>query len=135
MTTCLQSSSALLNAKDVVDSSANSRMEPPASGQLASVSGCADMQKLDHTSGLDSGVSSRGFITASPIDRETQPMTVSVPTPEVTRTGVDNIHGRSMAITESDDFAEFQDFTAALRTLRKSAAGMRARAMTIAATM
>jgi hypothetical protein len=134
--------------QDVVDSSANSRTEPAAAGQLASVSGLADVQKINHPSGLDSDGSSGVFVTASPIDLEMQPTTAAVPTPGVQGTGVDNNHAgvdnirnRSMALPESDaDLSDFQDFNAALLTMQKSAARIRSDDddvfyVTLAATM
>ena len=102
------------------------RTEPAEAGQLASVSDLVDGRACP--SDLASDGSSRGFVTAPPMHPATQPMTPAVHTPGVQRAGVDNVRERSLVLPESDDFSDFEDFTVALRTMRKSGVRLRAHA-------
>jgi hypothetical protein len=125
--------SPMLKATPPRRDDANSRTEPTAAprteaaaaGQLASVSDLVD--ERDRPSGLASDGSSRGFVTAPPMHPATQPMTPAVHTPGAQRVGVDHVRERSLALPESDDFSDLEDFTEALLTMRKSGARISAR--------
>jgi hypothetical protein len=74
---------------------------------------------------LDSGGSGRGFITAA---GETPTMTSAMPALELPRAADAHLPHHPAMITASDaDEPDFQDFTAALLTMRKSGARLRAR--------